>query len=104
MKISGYYRIAAIKLPVKLYCFCRWHFARILLEQGKETHMFKRILCLAVSIAAVFTACMGALCACSVIDNHGSVRSDSTEDVTVGEQSAQTNPDAEPGWSYSFGS
>lgn len=75
--------------------------------------MFKKILCLAVSIAAVFTVCSGIFCACSVIDNDNPIRNDSTGDFTVSEQLTMTSPredvsvgdpDAEPGWQYSFGS
>lgn len=113
MKISGYYRIAAIKLPAKLYCFCTRYFARNFIGAREGTRMLKKILYLAVSIAAVFTVCSGIFCACSVIDNDNPALSDSTGESAVSEQSSATlpetvvtegNPDGEPGWKYSFGS
>ncbi len=65
--------------------------------------MLKKILCLAVS--------MGIFCACSVIDNDNTATDNPTKDFSVSEQSAPVseayaatlNPEAPPGWSYSFG-
>lgn len=75
--------------------------------------MFKKILCLAVSIAAVFTACSCIFCACSVIDNDNPTQNGSTEGFTVSEEMTMTDlavdvsagdHGSEPGWQYSFGS